>query len=271
MQFGKFAHGFFQKNTQPKGLFDRFVPPEFLRANATVSYYLNDHDFTTNIYLHNYFSLLADSEFAHAKWKVDLHGKDGVHCATRSGVFNGKQSVVVNVSEIPGADKYGVALVTLVFDDVEHVMSRPYSTTYYTEYIHKSAKNRGRAIVHSLGMPESAIYSYERNNYVSGTFMPKSCKPFLLIANGSLLHAGKASQMTGVLDVINQHGETLRIPLPVLAHPLESEMVDLIEVAPTLYEHAHGKPFSLRIAGKNILSKPFWFLIGEQEFYGEHL
>ena len=93
-----------------------------------------------------------------------------------------------------------------------------------------------------------------------------------MIANGSLLKPVPfATPASGTVSITNAEHRTINAPLPEIRESLGSRKVDLLALMPGLPEHVKDQPFSLKLDGRNILSKPFLFMVGDDTFLGDHL
>jgi hypothetical protein len=270
MKLGEHAHIIFRRHLQKKAFFDRLIPKSFLKPIGGIEYFLNDDKFETRVYIQNYFALLADSPNIHAKWNLDVYSSGGELAAHKEGVFEGPQGVVVEIGALGNIGKYGVIQVSIDLDDDTYRLDLSPHTVFYTEYSERKISNPRKVISHSLGYPSAGVYSYDRS--FTGLILGAGCTPHLLYASGSLLKPeAPLSWVTGTLEITNSDQKTLSIPLPEIHESLGSHKVDLLAAVPNLRAHVSDKPFSLRIKGRNILSKPFLFLVGDHIFLGDHL
>lgn len=270
MKLGEKAHRGFLTNIRKRHFRDHFVTGNMLSRPAT-SYYLNDSNFETRIFLHNYFALLGDTVEAKAKWIVEIFSHNGERAVLMEGEFKGNQGAMIVVSDLPGVSEFGVIAVKLIFEDADMVIAKPYHAIYYIEYARRNVPRPQKIIYHSLGSPAAGIFDYARDNYTPGSFLPTDSKPYFLYANGTLLNLkGGRSHAKATLKIINWKGKILEIALPEIAHSLETKKVDILALCPDLHQHLEGKPFNLKIKGRNVLSKSFWYVLGEKVFLGEH-
>lgn len=270
MELGKNAHTVFLRYLQKKTFFDRFVPRNFPRPMGGIVYFLNDDVFETKIYFQNYFALLADSQYARARWSADVYSSSGKKVVHKEGIFVGAQGAVIEIRTLGDVGEYGVVHVSIEFDDTVYKINKPPLSIFYVEYARRGLNEIRKIISHSLGTPVAGVYSYERS--FTGIIPYPKQRPYLLIANGSLLKADPSvSAASGILEVTNINQQTVSIVLPNISESLGSRKIDLLEVCPNLLVHVGDKPFSLKIKGKNILSKPFLFMLGEHVFLGDHL
>lgn len=269
MEVGTKAHKNFRKHLHGKTLLNSLLPNNFYALPAT-AYYLNDDEFETKVFIHNYFSLLTDFEQARAKWLMDVYSKDGVPVTHTEGLFTGPKSVVVDIPSAR-ATEFGVVSVKIELLDDTLVIDQPYNAVYYTELTRKSSAAPQKVIYHSLGTPVGSTYDYRRENYTSGSVLSKDLNPYFLYSNGSLVRLGdESSYASGVLHIVNSKGEVLDLALPEISEPMASRRLDVRKECPAFALHVGDAPFHFRISGKNILSKSFWYLTGPSAFLGEH-
>lgn len=269
MKLGENAHIFFKSHVKENFFFDKFVPPNFLKAVGCISYFLNDDAFETRVYLQNYIPLMSGDPEAGVKWCVDFYSSKGKRVAHKEGAFKGPQGAVIDVGKLGDVGEFGVVRTYIWLDDKTHKMDKPLRSIFFTEFSEKGKREPRKIISHSLGSPTAGIYDYDRS--FTGIILQSKVKPYLLIANGTLLKSLASSRATGVLTITNSDRQDIRMVLPDIRESLGSRKIDLLDGFPNLRSHVGNKPFSINIKGRNILSKPFMILVGDHTFLGDHL
>jgi hypothetical protein len=269
MKLGENAHIFFKSHVQQKNFLQKLTPKNFLKSVECILYFLNNEEFETRVYLHNYLPLLGDSPDVRAKWYLNIYSPEGKKVAQKEGIFVGPQGAVIEVAKLGNVGTHGVVSVRIQLEDDTHQIDKPLRSIFFVEFTEKGVEHPRKVISHSLNSPVAGIYGYNRS--FTGLILRPDCKLYLLIANGSYLRVGGMSQAAGVISFTNADREVLEVPLPVITESMGCRKLDLLEMSPDLRRHVGGKPFNLKIKGKNILSKPFLIMRGEQVFQGDHL
>jgi hypothetical protein len=270
MKLGKQAHFIFGRSLRKKGLLDRIAPRNGFESVPCISYFLNDERFETKVYLQNYLSLLADSPAVAARWYLDAYSSEGKRVARREGSFTGLQGAIVDIAGLGDVGTFGVLMAGISLNDAEHRMDRPLHAVFFTEFSKRETRRPQKIISHSLNSPVAGLFGYRRS--FTGILLRPGCALYLLIANGSLLKPVPfASPASGVVSITNADHRTIHAPLPEIRKSLGSRKIDLLALIPGLPEHVKDQPFSLKLDGRNILSKPFLMMVGDDIFLGDHL
>lgn len=236
-------------------------------ALGNISYYVHDEVFLTRVYLYNYFRFLCDADIP-ARYKIELYTRKGKLAATLAGKFKG-DTEVIELSQIPGLDAFGILRVRIIPDSPEVFIPHAHSTIFYNEYYRLGSSTA--VMAHSLHIPAAR---HSKDPYVRTSpalLIPEGFRPYLLIASGcSFNQWGHPACSTASLNFINEKKEERKILVSPMK-PLESQRLDLFAMDGGLQKHIGARPFILQVTGKEYLAKPFIFITNGVSYMGEHL
>lgn len=255
---------YFQSKLRPR----RGFPKGFLDKAASVggsSYYLNGEGIFTRIYVHNYFHLLSGGPFE-ASWIVDLYSPSGKRTKRFTGQFKGPETVVIDLRNEKNIPEFGVIHTRIITDEKTEVIGEPYTTTFFNEY-YRLVPDKG-IFAHSLGAPAAAHYPYERVSL--GWMNTEGFRPHLLIASGCQYNRiGHSACADCTVTFVNSKKENREIKIGPLK-TMACLNVDLFAYDPGMEAHLGREPYYIKFKGKNVLSKPYYYLSDGQRLLGEH-
>lgn len=235
---------------------------------GSIGYYLNNDDgWQTRVYVYNHFALLNDAPFR-AVWEAVFYNRQGARVAVRSGVFDGPETVILETSNIPELDRYGVISVHIKDCESGVMLHELYSSVFFTE-LYLPGTNKS-IMAHCLSGSLKA--SHCTMDHMSTSWVtPSGFRPYLYIANScrfqSFGHSlcGKAS-----ITFLNFSGKKKTVTLPPLPQG-GCQKIDLFEQFPAIRDHIGVTPYAMHVVGKNILHKPFLLQTNGTLVLGEHL
>ncbi len=239
-----------------------------LLSMGSIGYYMNGElGWKTRLFIYNHFALLNDSNFG-VLWEALFYTKEGVLVARREGRFIGPETVVIEVSDIPELDTYGIVVVHIKDADENYMLHDLYSSVFYTQYYLPGTTQT--VMAHCLsGAPKASHYTV--NHMSTSWITPSGFKPYLFLANScrfqKLFHGPCAR---ADITFINYQGKKKTITLA----PFKGLMclkIDLFAQYPELREHLGTRPYAMKVVGKNILHKPFLLQTDGKAVMGEHL
>lgn len=265
--FGPNAHGLFKTKFIPakkRPFLSRFRDPLTL---GNSSYYINDETFHTRVYLYNYFQFLLDTEFS-AKWRIRLYGRDGRFIAQLHGDFSGGDTAVVDLTDVPGLDIYGVVRAYIIPTSREAFIPDVHITMFCNEYYKPDSPTA--IMAHNLHIPIATHGTGLHQRVSPGLVIPEGFEAYLFIAGGCNFHPfGHPACTNAFLTFVDEKGAARHVVVPPMK-PLACQRLDLFAMDPGLRAHIGTQPFTLKITGQGFLAKPFFLFTNGTIALGEH-
>lgn len=230
------------------------------------SYYLFDEEYSTKILLFNYYGFFANNDFG-TEWLVELYDSNGRRICVKSGVFEGQELAIIDLDDIKPRSPFGIVVCHIKPNNKGKILGKVFDTVFFTEHHRRDTVYHD--VAHSLRWPTPIPYDY---GIVGHAFsVVPDATPFLIIANsyqGSFLP--KKIYCEPEIKLVNYRGESRQAkssPIP----PMGCRKINLFEIFPDGREHLGNTPSVIRVSGKNILRKPFFYQTDGRYFSSDHL